>query len=475
MVDGPCVHALEKALPFTLTDDQARACSEVKALMAADAAMNHLVLGDVGTGKTMVAAFALACAADSGTQALMMAPTEILAVQHAASIGPLMDAAGISWGLLTGSTPAAERADLLGRLGSGSLCVLIGTHALLEEDVRPAACTLAVIDEQQRFGVAQRARLLAKGACPDALYLTATPIPRSLALALFGNLTLSYLRERPHAGGGRTTFVHTKKDRGQAYDAARDALSRGEQVYIVCPLVGETVERGEDRGGSDGEGRDAYEFDSISIEDDADMDRDNLAAAKTEADMLRNTVFADYTVGLVHGRMAAAEKQGVMDGFRKGDIQVLVATTVIEVGVDVAQATIMIVEDADRFGLAQLHQLRGRVGRGDRAGQMHLVSGTRAPAALERLQAMVSTEDGFELAEYDLSLRREGDILGNRQHGASGLKLVNIIRDGKIIETAHADAKAILAEDPLLESQQYRALAREVRIGFGAAGEIVGG
>ena len=474
IVDGQHVRALEKAVPFELTDDQKRAKADIEGLMASAAAMNHLVLGDVGTGKTVVAAFALASVADTGTQALMMAPTEILAMQHAASIGSLLDAADVSWGLLTGSTPTAERAEIIERLKSGSLSVLIGTHALLEDDVQPAACTLAVIDEQQRFGVSQRAGLLAKGECPDALYLTATPIPRSLALALFGNLSLSYLKERPHAGGGRTTFVHTKKERGEAYDAAREALARGEQVYVVCPLVGEASDD-DGRRDAAGKGQDPYEFDSISIEDESDMDRDNLAAAQTEARMLQSTVFADYTVGLVHGRMSSDEKQEVMDGFRDGRIQVLVATTVIEVGVDVAQATIMIVEDADRFGLAQLHQLRGRVGRGELPGQMHLVSGTRAPAALERLNAMVSTDDGFELAEYDLSLRREGDILGNRQHGASGLKLVNIMRDGKVIETAHADALAILEEDPLLESPQYRALAREVRIGFGGTGEIVGG
>ena len=473
--DGPCRKALAESIPFQLTGDQESACRDIARLMAADVAMNHLVLGDVGTGKTVVAAFALAQAVDTGMQALMMAPTEILARQHAASMGPLLDAAGINWGVLTGSTPDQERATILERLGSGGLSVLIGTHALLEDDVRPVRCSLAVIDEQQRFGVAQRAKLLAKGACPDALYLTATPIPRSLALALYGNLTLSYLRERPNAGGGRTTYVHTKRDRGQAYDAARAALDRGEQVYIVCPLVGESGKDDQERKGSPAREEAPYEFDAISIEDDGDMDRDNLAAARAEAEMLQSTVFADYAVGLVHGKMPAADKQQVMESFRDGSIGVLVATTVIEVGVDVPNATVMIVEDADRFGLAQLHQLRGRVGRGVLPGEMHLVSGTKAPAALERLAAMVKTDDGFELAEYDLSLRREGDILGNRQHGASALKLVNIARDGKIIEAARADAQSILSEDPALETAQYRALAREVRIGFGGAGEISGG
>ena len=471
-VDGEKKKALEESLPFSLTGDQKKACDDVFAQMKADNPMNHMILGDVGTGKTVVAAFALAAAADSGSQALFMAPTEILAQQHAKSVGGLLDAAGISWGLLTGSTPALERNDLIERLESGEISVLIGTHALLEDDIRPAKCTLAIIDEQQRFGVAQRARLLSKGPCPDAMYLTATPIPRSLALALYGNLTLSYLREKPHEGSKRTTYVHAKKDRGIAYDDAKEALNRGERVFVVCPLVGDKAASEKGRKEDDGQ---EYEYDSISIEDDADMDRDNLAAAQSEAAMLQSTVFADYIVGLVHGKMPASEKNAVMEQFRSGEIQVLVATTVIEVGVDVPMATVMIVEDADRFGLAQLHQLRGRVGRGDLPGRIHLVSSTKSPAAIERLSAMEKTDDGFELAEYDLSLRREGDILGNRQHVASGLKLVNIMRDGKVIEAARQDAFAILDEDPELASPLYRALAREVHIDFGAASDISGG
>ena len=471
-IDGSALAALRQAVPFPLTEDQRKAVDEILAALASPHAANHMLLGDVGTGKTVVAAFALAAAADSGGQALFMAPTEILARQHGLSLGPLLDAAGVPWGILTGSTEPAERRWLLERLASGELAVLFGTHALLEPDVRCARCTLAVIDEQQRFGVGQRQGLLGKGECPDALYLTATPIPRTLALALYGNLTLSYLSQRPHGTPPRKTFVHDSAAKGVAYDAAREALARGEQVYVVCPLVG--VKRPEPGGDK----ADAGEDDScgdIAIEDDSDMEQAPLAAAESEAAFLASKVFPDHRVGLVHGKMPADRKQEVMEGFRSGEIDVLVATTVIEVGVDVPAATVMIVEDADRFGLAQLHQLRGRVGRGDRPGEVHLVSGTRNQAALERLDAMTRTDDGFELASFDLSLRREGDILGNRQHGASALKLVNVVRDRGLIGAAWGDARAIIAEDPLLESEAYRPLAREAALVYRSVQDSTGG
>ena len=475
VVDGEHVQALAAAIPFDLTGEQAQARDDILAKMSASEAANHMLLGDVGTGKTIVSAFALAAAADTGSQALFMAPTEILARQHEAGLGPLLAQAGVTSSVLTGSTPPDERAQILAQLASGQLNVLFGTHALLENDVTCANCTLVVIDEQQRFGVDQRAALLAKGTCPDALYLTATPIPRSLALALFGNLSLSYIKERPRAKAPRKTYLHTLSDRGNAYDAALAACRRGEQVYVVCPLVGEkrADEEPSSKGKDDEE--DAYEFASIAIEDESDMAGGNVRAAEDEAAFLQAKVFVDFKVGLVHGKLPAAKKQEVMDKFRAGEIQVLVATTVIEVGVDVPQATVMIVEDADRFGLSQLHQLRGRVGRGDLPGEVHLVSGTRKDTALERLRAMERTDDGFELASYDLSLRREGDILGNRQHGASLLKLVNVVRDGALIEAAHADAAAILQEDPELQSDQYKALAREARVVYRSAQEVVGG
>ena len=466
---GPHLDALAAALPFELTEDQAAARDAILAGMASEHAMNHMLLGDVGTGKTAVAAFALASVADTGTQALLMAPTEVLARQHGKSLGPWLDAAGITWGVLTGSTPAAEREELLGGAASGALTVLIGTHALLEDDVAPARCSLAIIDEQQRFGVEQRAKLLAKGAAVDALSLTATPIPRSLALALFGNMELSYLRHRPSTAAGRTTAVVSKQERGRAYDAAREALARGEQVYVVCPLVGQSTQERDERAGKRAEregDEDVYAYAAISIEGDGDYGGDDIAAAEREAEFLQRTTFSDWKVELLCGRMSGSEKQAVMERFRSGETQVLVATTVIEVGVDVPNATVMIIEDADRFGLSQLHQLRGRVGRGSKPGQVFLVSASRTETALARLSAMESTDDGLELAAFDLSLRREGDILGNRQSGASTLKLVNVVRDAKVIEAAHADAVAILDEDPELALPEHQALSREIRLAF---------
>ena len=464
VTDGPYLRRLGEALPFSLTGEQDQARRDLRAVMAAPRAANHMILGDVGTGKTAVAAFGLAAAADTGGQALLMAPTEVLAVQHGRSLGPLLDAAGVTYDVLTGSTPAAEREAILARVAGGTTDVLIGTHALLEDDVAPRNLTLVVIDEQQRFGVDQRARLLAKGEAPDAVYLTATPIPRTLALALFGSLTLSYIREKPHAGAARATRVVTKERRGVAYDAAREALGRGEQVYVVCPLIGKGTEERDAKAAAARDEEDGAAHPVVSIESEADLAGDDVAAATREAAMLQSSTFADYEVALLHGGMTAAEKKQVMDRFRAGEIGVLVATTVIEVGVDVPNATVMIIEDADRFGLSQLHQLRGRVGRGEKPAEVFLVSASKQDAALQRLGAMERTDDGFELASFDLSLRREGDILGNRQHGASGLKLVNVVRDGRIIEAAHADAAALLEEDPALEAPEHRALAREVRI-----------
>lgn len=475
VIDGPHLQAFSEALPFELTLDQQEALASILFHMGSPRAANHLVLGDVGTGKTVLAGFAIAAAADTGTQALFMAPTELLARQHAQSMGPLFDEAGIMWEVLCGSTSQNERDAILAKLAAGTIDVLIGTHALLEDSVVARACTLVIIDEQQRFGVDQRECLLSKGEAPDALYLTATPIPRTLALALYGDLTLSYLKMRPHNQANRSTKVLRRADQGIAFDAAREALSRGEQVYVVCPLIGQTSsENASPKGRSSKKDveeassfeEDAYEFSDISIETDNDYGEADLIAAEKEAAHLQAGVFIDYKVGLLHGRMSAEKKQQVMDAFRSGEVQILVSTTVIEVGMDVEAATVMIVQDADRFGLSQLHQLRGRVGRGSLPGQMFLISASQAPSALERLSAMERTEDGFELAGYDLSLRREGDILGNRQHGATMLSLVKVTRDGAMIEAAHDAAAAMLEDDPLLTLPEHAPLARELRLMF---------
>ena len=468
-IEGPHLAALSVGLPFELTAEQEQARDEILAVMAKPQVANHMLLGDVGTGKTIVAAHALAAAVDTAGQAFLMAPTEVLATQHMSSLGPLLEDAGVRCALLTGSTPRDERASVLERFSSGEVDVLIGTHALLEDDVVARNLTLVVIDEQQRFGVDQRAKLLAKGAAPDALYLTATPIPRTLALALFGNLTLSYIRHRPNDRAQRSTHVLPKADRGRAYDAAKAALARGEQVYVVCPLIGKDTEERDSKASARREEQGADEervHPIVAIEDEGDFEGDDVTAAVKEAAFLQSKVFTDHRVELLHGGMSSSEKNRVMAAFRTGEVQVLVATTVIEVGVDVPRATVMIIEDADRFGLSQLHQLRGRVGRGELCAEVFLVSASKREEALARLSAMETTDDGYELAAYDLSLRREGDILGNRQSGASALKLVNVVRDGAIIEAAHEDARIILEIDPDLEEPDHRALAREIRIMF---------
>lgn len=478
VTDGPRLAAFAASLPFELTDEQQRARDEILKAMAAPAVVNHMLLGDVGTGKTVVAGHALAAAADSRGQAMLLAPTEVLARQHMEGLGERLEGAGVRCALLTGATSAAERARIVGDFAAGKVDVLIGTHALLSDDVVPKNLTLAVIDEQQRFGVDQRAKLLEKGEAPDALYLTATPIPRTLALALYGNLTLSYIKHRPHDSSRRTTRVLSREQQGDAFEAAREALGRGEQVFVVCPLVGKDAEaRNALAAGRAREGDAAGEeyHPAVAIEGDADLADDDVTAATREAEMLQRTTFADWSVGLLHGGMGAEAKRETMEQFRIGAIQVLVATTVIEVGVDVPNATVMIVQDADRFGLAQLHQLRGRVGRGEKAAEVFLVSASQREESLARLAAMESTDDGFELAAFDLSLRREGDILGNRQHGASGLALVNIMRDGAVIEAARADASALLEVDPNLEEPDHVALAREVRLAFARESAIVGG
>lgn len=440
-VTGGVLQAFMLALPFTLTDDQKQAVDDIHARMAAGQPMNHLLLGDVGSGKTLVAGCALAAAANSGFQACMMGPTEVLVRQYGQSLGPLFDAAGITWGTLTGSTAADERAALIAAWGEGSLQVLFGTHALLEPDVRAKACSLVCIDEQQRFGVDQRTKLVANAPGADVLSLTATPIPRSLALACYGGMTLSYLHTAPSHQAGRTTKVCHFSEEGIAYDALRAALAAGQQAYVICPLIGlDLKEDSEDEGPDDDADTGTIEYAAIEFDLESDGLPDVGTAAAKHAEILQNQVVPQAKVSLLHGRMSSAEKDEVMTSFRNGDVDVLVSTTVVEVGVDVPNATVMIIEDADRFGLAQLHQLRGRVGRGSLPGQVFLVSRSKAPAALERLALLEQVNDGFLLSEQDLAMRREGDILGDRQHGASRLKLVNVMRDANVIEAAYADA-----------------------------------
>lgn len=463
-IQGPYQDALRALLPFSLTQDQETAIAAISEKMSEDYPMNHLLLGDVGTGKTIVAAFALAACADTGTQALMMGPTEVLVQQYGATLGPLFDQMGVSWGILTGSTPSSQRNELLCELSEGRLQVLFGTHALLENEVRVARCSLVCIDEQQRFGVEQRQALIDKAPGADILSMTATPIPRSLALALYGGLSLSYLHAAPAKQGGRSTTVCHFSQEGIAYDALRAALERGEQAYVICPLIGLDLEDHETGQQEEEVGNQSIiEYAAIEWDIEHDEVGDTLSAATLHAKILQEQIVPGARVGLLHGKMNSQEKAQIMEEFRQGSIQVLVSTTVVEVGVDVPNATVMIIEDADRFGLAQLHQLRGRVGRGNLSGSVFLVSRSKAPQSLERLRIMEKVDDGFALSEYDLSLRREGDIFGNRQHGRSRLALVNVIRDKAIIEAAYHDARACYRGQGLSQ-EEHRLIMNELKI-----------
>lgn len=455
IVDGPATGRLLEALPFPLTDDQSKALGEALADMARPESMYRLLLGDVGTGKTLVATCLFGAVADTGTQAAVMAPTSVLAAQYALKVGPVLDKAGITWSLLTGATSARERSEILARLQAGECTVLFGTHALLNADVVFPRLSLVVIDEQQRFGVNQRHALREKGRGADLLVMTATPIPRTLALSVYGDLDCSYLRQRPNPGAGVTTHVISKHDRRIAYEAMRNAISQGHQAYVVCPLIGTKPALDQD------------DIDEAAASVAAGDDPSDASAAQDEAKTLQGKVFPDARVGLLTGRMSAAEKSQVMEDFRNRKIDVLVSTTVIEVGVDVPNATVMLIEDGERFGLAQLHQLRGRVGRGSWPGDVYIAAGGRSGAARDRLKALERTNDGYELAKEDLRIRHEGELLGSRQSGDISLRYVDFAQDEDLLAQARFDAIDLLDSDPHLESTANRPVRDELIARYG--------
>ena len=436
---GMHVDALRSALPFSLSGEQEAAVQDILADMTdPNRIMNRLLLGDVGTGKTAVACVALACVADSDSQACVMAPTGVLARQYAVKSGPLLERAGITWALLTGSTPPEERAGILRRIASGDIHVVFGTHAVLNDEVRFNRLTLVVIDEQHRFGVGQRNVLRSKGPGADLLVMTATPIPRTLALSVYGDLDTSIIRNRPVPGAGVATRVLESASRDIAYGAIREAVSQGRQAYVICPMVSpqDSPEHLEDVPGLDIDERGCARQ-AVTLHD-----------VESEVENVRR-LMPGVRVEALHGKMPAKMKDRTIDEFRTGAIDVLVSTTVVEVGVDVPNATVMLIENGERFGLATLHQLRGRVGRGELPGVCHVVTEVRAKRgakspAWDRLQALAKTDDGFELAEKDLRLRHEGEILGLRQHGGISLRFVDLDSDVDLIEAAHEDAEEVL-------------------------------
>ena len=424
--DGALAAKILAALPFDLTADQKQAVAEISADLASEKRMLRLLQGDVGSGKTVVALLAMAHVVESGRQAALMAPTEILARQHFATIEPLARAAGLRLALMTGRDKASERRATLQGLASGSLDLVVGTHALVQEDVVFARLGLAVIDEQHRFGVHQRLALGDKGEAVDVLAMTATPIPRTLALAFFGDMDLSSLRQKPPGRQAIDTRAVNVERIDEVVAGLARALKTGARVFWVCPLV----------------------------EGSEDSD---LAAAQDRAEDLRK--FFGDAVGLVHGQMKGRDKDAAMEDFLRGATKILVATTVIEVGVNVPEATIMVIEHAERFGLAQLHQLRGRVGRGDKKSSCILLyAGPLGETAKARLEILRETEDGFRIAEEDLRLRGEGEVLGARQSGAPGFRLARLELHGDLLRAARDQAEKILDADPELTGERGKNL-----------------
>ena len=432
-------------LPFAPTDAQRRVMDEVAADLAGSRPMNRLVQGDVGSGKTAVAAYAGWLCAKGGFQAALMAPTEVLAEQHYRSLSRLLEPAGVRVGLLTGSMTAAEKKKARAALAAGEMDFVVGTHALISDSVVFARLALIVADEQHRFGVAQRAALAAKsgeGNVPHVLVMSATPIPRTLALIIYGDLDVSVIDQLPPGRTPVATYVVREDKRQRMYGFVRKQAAEGRQAYIICPAVEENPDA------------------ALPGEESPAL---NLKAVKTYAGQLQKEVFPDLRLGVLYGKMKPKEKEAAMSAFAGGQTQVLVATTVVEVGVDVPNASLIIIENADRFGLSQLHQLRGRVGRGQHPSHCVLMTATRNLEAMERLRVLASTTDGFRISEEDLKARGPGDFFGNRQHGLPRMKLADLAGDMRLLSEAQEAARGLLERDPRLSAPENRPVLDRVR------------
>ncbi len=414
---GHLIDQFYQTLPFALTTAQQRVVNEILTDLQIPSPMNRLVQGDVGSGKTVVAVIAVLAAIQAGHQAALMAPTEVLAEQHYRKLVTWFNALGLPVELLTGSTKTAKRRQILADLTTGALPLLVGTHALIEDPVQFQSLGLVAIDEQHRFGVEQRAKLQRKGKNPHVLTLTATPIPRTLALTLHGDLAVSQIDELPPGRKPIQTTLLTGRDRNHAYDLIRREIAQGRQTYVVLPLVEES-------------------------------EKLDLRSAQEEYERLQTVVFPEFKVGLLHGRMSSAEKDGAITAFRDRQTQILVSTTVVEVGVDVPNASVMLIEHAERFGLSQLHQLRGRVGRGADQSYCLLMSSSRSDSALERLRVLEQSQDGFFIAEMDLRFRGPGAVLGTRQSGLPDFALASLVADQEVLSVARTAAETLITAHP---------------------------
>ena len=430
-----------ESLPFSPTGAQRRAVEEILTDMSGETSMNRLLQGDVGSGKTLVAAAAIWACIRAGYQAALLAPTEILASQHAENLNRLLSPFGMRVALLTGGMKAAARRTTLAAIRDDEADLIVGTHAILNEGVEFARLGLAVVDEQHRFGVRQRGLLAEKAANPHLLVMSATPIPRTLGLLMYGDLDISILDELPPGRKPVKTRCITGKKRADLYGFLDREIDSGRQVYIVCPAI-------EDAGGS------------------------GLNAVKSYYEDIAKAYLPDRRVGLMHGKLKPKEKAAVMDDFKSGRLDALVSTTVIEVGVDVPNATVMVIENAERYGLSALHQLRGRVGRGAAESWCFLVSDNASESVQKRLKFLCSTSDGFAVAQYDLETRGPGDFFGSRQHGLPTLQIADLMNDTRTLHAAQSEAVALLAEDPLLERPEHALLARQVEQMFDKAGTM---
>jgi ATP-dependent DNA helicase RecG len=416
---GKLLEQFDKILPFQLTGAQQRVVNEILTDLQKPVAMNRLVQGDVGSGKTVVAVIAILAAIQSGYQAALMAPTEVLAEQHYRKLVSWFNLLHLPVELLTGSTKVAKRREIYSQLETGELPLLVGTHALIQDKVNFQQLGLVVIDEQHRFGVEQRAKLQQKGEQPHVLTMTATPIPRTLALTVHGDLDVSQIDELPPGRQQIQTTMLSGKQRPQAYDLIRREVAQGRQVYIVLPLVEES-------------------------------EKLDLRSAVDEHQKLQESVFPDVQVGLLHGRMTSAEKEEAINKFRDNETQIIVSTTVIEVGVDVPNATVMLIEHAERFGLSQLHQLRGRVGRGADQSYCLLMSSSRSPDAQQRLKVLEQSQDGFFISEMDMRFRGPGEVMGTRQSGVADFTLASLVEDEDILLLARQAAEKVIDMDASL-------------------------
>jgi ATP-dependent DNA helicase RecG len=419
--EGELIKEFQKLLPFKLTNAQQRVINEITQNLQSSTPMNRLVQGDVGAGKTIVAVFAILAAIQSGYQAALMAPTEVLAEQHYRKLVDWFNLLHLPVELLTGSTKTAKRREIHSQLQTGELPLLVGTHALIQDPVKFHRLGLVVIDEQHRFGVQQRATLLSKGQSPHTLSMTATPIPRTLALTLHGDLDVSQVDELPPGRQPIETNMKAGKDRSKVYDVIRREVAQGRQAYIIFPLVEES-------------------------------EKLDLKAAVEEHERLSEGIFPEFPIGLLHGRMSSADKDAALTAFRDNKTQIIVSTTVIEVGVDVPNATVMVIENAERFGLSQLHQLRGRVGRGQHKSYCFLMSSSKSPDAKQRLGVLEQSQDGFFISEMDMRFRGPGAVLGTRQSGLPDFALANLVEDQEVLTLARDAAEKIILADPDLNS-----------------------